>query len=110
MRRGRGGNPFSLFAFQDIITSVSGIFIVIVLLLSLELIQRPAHSSPAASSPINELTEAIRKAEAELQQLKRTATANHDLAVDLAKHTPESLREKIVELKSLIERRESELR
>ncbi len=39
-RRGRGGTPISLFSFQDIITSVTGIMILITLILALEVIQK----------------------------------------------------------------------
>ncbi|MCA9014472.1 MAG: hypothetical protein KDA77_03990, partial [Planctomycetaceae bacterium] len=45
MNRRKKQNKFSLFAFQDIITSVTGIVIFITLLMSLELIQR--HPKPA---------------------------------------------------------------
>ena len=39
-RRGRGGTPISLFSFQDIITSVTGIMILVTLILALEVIQK----------------------------------------------------------------------
>ena len=39
-RRGRDSAAFSLFAFQDIITSVTGIMILVTLILALELIHR----------------------------------------------------------------------
>lgn len=48
-RRGRRNSPFSLFSFQDIITSVTAILILIVLILSLELVTRK--SRDAAASP-----------------------------------------------------------
>lgn len=48
-RRGRAKSPFSLFSFQDIITSVTAILILIVLILSLELVTR--RSREAAASP-----------------------------------------------------------
>ena len=41
MARKRDSNPISLFAFQDIITAVMGVIILIVLLLSLCLVQLP---------------------------------------------------------------------
>ena len=37
-RRGKGGTPLSLFSFQDVITSITGIMILVVLLLVLEII------------------------------------------------------------------------
>ncbi len=42
-------SPFSLFAFQDIITSVMGIMILVTLLLALELVER-TQSAPAAQT------------------------------------------------------------
>lgn len=39
-RRGQNGVAFSLFAFQDIITSVTGIMILVTLILALELLQQ----------------------------------------------------------------------
>lgn len=48
MRRRRAASPFSLFSFQDIITSVTGIIVLITLLLSLELVARTAASKSTA--------------------------------------------------------------
>ena len=40
MRRSQKGQPFTLFSFQDIMTSVCGIVVLITLLLALELTRR----------------------------------------------------------------------
>ena len=40
-RRKSNDNPFTLFAFQDIITAVTGILILITLILSLSLVEQP---------------------------------------------------------------------
>jgi|GEM_PF-1475633 len=69
----RGGGPaITLFSFQDIITSVSGILIFITLLLSVELVERLQHaeSNPAKHSAF-ELQNAIAQAEAERNALQR---------------------------------------
>lgn len=67
-RRDRSQAPFSLFAFQDIITSVTGIVILVTLLLTLELLQRkpvpPAHSAEIA-----------RQVQATLEITEQTAAA-----------------------------------
>ncbi len=65
MRRKKNNNPFSLFAFQDIITSVSGIFIFLTLLLALELVNRVAKISQIT------ITERPRQS---LEQLKSEIT------------------------------------
>tara|TARA_R110002111_G_scaffold1162_5_gene8246 strand:+ start:7094 stop:7894 length:801 start_codon:yes stop_codon:yes gene_type:complete len=52
MRRRRTQNKFSLFAFQDIITSVTGIVIFVTLLMSLELIQRHPKSAHAETADL----------------------------------------------------------
>ena len=38
--RRHGAEPFSLFAFQDIVTSVTAIMVLIVLILALEVVMR----------------------------------------------------------------------
>jgi regulator of replication initiation timing len=49
-RRSKRESAFSLFAFQDIITAVTGIMLLITLLLTLELIGRQDRASQAAAS------------------------------------------------------------
>ena len=52
-RRRRRSAPFSLFAFQDIITSVTGIMLVITMLLALELLERTDVAPPQATAAIS---------------------------------------------------------
>lgn len=71
-KRGGGGNPISLFSFQDIITSVTGIMILVTLLMTLELVQR-SFNSPAVKT--QEIVEEVKPAAAEvlqrIEELKR---------------------------------------
>lgn len=73
-RRGRrSDSPISLFSFQDIITSVTAIMILLVLILTLELITRMNHKGVAADDRrvVEELTQSIdamRERCAELEQ------------------------------------------
>ncbi len=53
-RRGRNTTKFSLFAFQDIITSVTGIMILVTLILALELLQRKEKSPPKRTAQVTE--------------------------------------------------------
>lgn len=70
-RRRQGVAAFSLFSFQDIVTSVTAILILVVLILTLELIsrtQRTAAADPAVSA------RDLRAAAAELEALVDTLT------------------------------------
>ena len=70
VQRGQRTSPFSLFSFQDIITCVSGIFILITLMLVLQLVQRKqAKPQFDASEIAAQLRAAIAAAEAEVNRL-----------------------------------------
>jgi len=72
-RRRSGPNAFSLFAFQDIITSVTGIVILITLILALELIER-VESSPAEQTRevVGLLDTSIEEMEDEKERLQKS--------------------------------------
>ena len=53
-QRRREDPPFSLFAFQDIITAVSGIMILMTLILALELITRTVTAPPVQAEQVSE--------------------------------------------------------
>jgi hypothetical protein len=67
----------SLFSFQDIITSVTGVMILLTLLLALELVEN-AQQSPAIQTTelVNDLQEQIAVASAELEDLKKRINAS----------------------------------
>lgn len=96
-RRNRGGNPISLFAFQDIITSVSGIFIVMVLLLTLELVERSSAKAPdlVEKALAKDVREATARAEREITELKRRAAHGDDLLHEAAQTSRDELKEGI---------------
>lgn len=48
MRGRRQQSPLSLFAFQDIITGVTGVVVLLTLILAVELLRRPPASSPSS--------------------------------------------------------------
>lgn len=83
-RRRKNVEAFSLFAFQDIITSVTGIVILITLLLAIELMER-VERSPASQTlaMVEMLDTSIEDLEQEKllleQQLKSTAIDTSDL-------------------------------
>ena len=69
-RKRAAGAPITLFSFQDIITSVTGVLLLLMLLLAVELTQRRP-SSPADSSNriAAEIEAAIDEAQAEIARL-----------------------------------------
>jgi hypothetical protein len=80
-RRGTSSNPISLFSFQDIITSVTGIMILITLLMALDLSQRVVQSPRVQTIVISDqLQTATAQAEAEIRELEsRLAVRNTQL-------------------------------
>jgi len=103
-RRNRSGPAISLFAFQDIITSVSGIIIVMVLLLSLELVDRPeANSNMVTSAVAANVAEAIVEAVAELESLQHSVQELNSLIGDVANTSPAELAAEIESLRLRIE-------
>lgn len=81
-RRKKHSAAFSLFAFQDIITSVTGIMILVTLILALELTERiEAHHAPAQAS-IDEIEETVQAT----RELARKAGENQDLIDELKKN------------------------
>jgi DNA repair exonuclease SbcCD ATPase subunit len=80
-RKPHNTSPLSLFAFQDIITSVTGVFLLITLLMALELTtRRTVSSEPVLADAIDELHSEVAQAEARVKQLRSTveSRAGHD--------------------------------
>lgn len=98
MRRRRAGAAISLFAFQDIITSVSAIVIVMVLLMTLELVERPEGES-ASQAQAAALREAIAQAEAEIDSHAGNAASTDDLIRNVAQWSAAEMRQLIGEQK-----------
>lgn len=95
-RRGRSGPAISLFAFQDIITSVTAIVIVVVLFLALDLVQRK--ESAHADSPagvVEDLTERIGELRAELERLQAETTRTDATVRELAQFSPAELQAEV---------------
>ena len=68
-RRGGNDNPLSLFSFQDIITAVSGIMLLVVLLLVLQVLNV---KSMAVPPPIPEVD--AKKTEQDIRELRETVS------------------------------------
>lgn len=110
MGRKKGGSPFSLFSFQDIITCVSGIIILITLILAVELTQRK-QAKPAVETA--QLAEDIRRAiedtRAEIQQLEAELTKQSSAAQEIAGAHQETLKADLFAINQQVESLEAEL-
>lgn len=96
-RRGRSKDvAISLFSFQDIITSVTAIMILLVLILTLELVTREATKGMAAEDRrvAQELKRSVTEMEARLEQLRQQASATRAAASDAAGFSAKETAEK----------------
>ncbi|MBQ4081313.1 MAG: hypothetical protein II596_11580, partial [Thermoguttaceae bacterium] len=77
--RKRKGAPFSLFAFQDAITSVCGVVVLITLMLALELTRRVADDTPEQNDPVAAQVKELRaKIAAEREDIEALESAAPD--------------------------------
>jgi prefoldin subunit 5 len=87
-RRRQYESPFSLFAFQDIITSVTGILILMTLLLTLALVTRefatPSLQSAAVAEDVSHVIEQTSQEVATLHQRLDTSTEQLAAIADIA--------------------------
>jgi hypothetical protein len=81
-RRHARSEAFSLFAFQDIITSVTGVIILVTLLLAIELVQRVTVAAP--TSAVETSTDRIVQLEKEIDSLRTAITSSDELVAQLA--------------------------
>jgi hypothetical protein len=89
MSRRRPAAPFSLFSFQDVITAVTGIIILIALLLTLELLQRPPVAPvPNAGVFAEELRESLASLRAERDHLADMVAAAAQASERVAAASP----------------------
>lgn len=97
MKRRHATAPFTLFAFQDIITSVTGILILIMLILCLTLLDRDDQPTEQSAPVDYEQVEAeLAVQSAELQRLQAQLAALEKTTQMAVASTPEELREAIL--------------
>ncbi len=90
----------TFFAFQDVIMSVSGIIIIVVLLLTLELVQRPAQRERVDNSAVvRQIREALAAAQSEQQALESLLQRSDQVIRNAAAASPDEVRRAIVSLK-----------
>ena len=109
IKRKKTSTTFSLFAFQDIITSVCGIIVLVTLLLTLELSTRVVTSKLNASSKMDsygELKAALEEAENHLKEIKEKLqseeTALDEVPLERRKVTVEELEQEITDKQNKI--------
>jgi hypothetical protein len=104
-RRDRSQQPFSLFAFQDIITSVTGIIVMITLILTLELLQREPNT-PAAQTTrlVEQLRPALAAAEKEVAALQSQLAGGQSELAEAASLSPSGLEKEHYETAQAVER------
>lgn len=103
-------SPLSLFSFQDIVTSVTGIMIFLTLLLGVELIQRVVASVPQQTrGQISASTQSIAEMQAEIADLHAQMQSSGELAEELPSFDQESLQRQRIELQNSNQRLEREI-
>lgn len=111
-RQRHSGNAFSLFAFQDIITSICGIVVLITLILALELsVQIVSDASPANVTSRQEYKQIIAKTKAVEQKNAAMETEIERINTDSAEiitMTTSEIRERIDEVTMDINRNETQ--
>ena len=109
-RRTHHQGPFSLFSFQDIIMSVTGIIILITLLLTLQLVQRVGTASAAPSSLYpDEVRQAIRDTQSQVKALRKQLQSGRDAAAESAAISGTTLTRQLAEIRQQVKRLTMEL-
>lgn len=108
-RRGRSASKLSLFAFQDIITSVTGIMILVTLILALELIYRQ-DTPPVMTAEITEqMQERIASNRAAIQEFQQRYEESTQRVEGLAGYDADRIQESVEALEKLNERLQEQL-
>ena len=98
MSRKRSQPPISLFSFQDIITSVTAIVIVIVLCLTLELLERTSHSAETVdAAAVEALQAAVALLRSQLTEHLSQPASDPSLLAAAAAVTPNQVANEISE-------------
>jgi hypothetical protein len=101
-RRNRSENPVTLFAFQDIITSVTGILILITLILALALADRPVHDSSEIRESIEDLRSQLAALDHDINSLQQQTRSDSAILDLMSQYGANSIEELISHLTSSI--------
>ncbi len=109
-RRGENSTPISLFSFQDIITSITGIMILVTLLMTLELLQRkvaaPVHQT---AKIIKQLQPVVEQQDREIEQLEEALKRDEETLRELAAVDRAEVRRQMEDLERLRRQLENDL-
>jgi TolA-binding protein len=119
--RERRAPPISLFSFQDIITSVTGVMVFLTLFLALELTHRMQAAPPESTAELNrQIADALRQADAmerrhrenleTIRELRDRIQAGQKRIVQTARFDPERNRAELAYLRQSNQHLEAELR
>jgi hypothetical protein len=112
MARRRGGNstPISLFSFQDIITSVTGIMILVTMMMTLELLQRKVSApAPQTAKIIDELRPAVDQGDQEIAKLQQQLARDEQTLRELAGIDQNQVRRAMDDLERLTRQLQSDV-
>ena len=110
-RKSNGESAISLFSFQDIITSITGIMFLVVLLLMLMMITSrvPTGKNSRSSESVKELQKELTELKNKLQEL-RDSQKNLDKEIDnLKKLSPEEIQKQKEELRKILQKEQLKL-
>lgn len=100
-RRRSAGSPFSLFSFQDIITSVTAIIILVALMLMLELMtRRPKSAAGVSAAAGNDLRREVSAIQAEVQAIEEKLKLGQAQVNELVSVSAETLTRQQEELEA----------
>lgn len=109
-RRRAHGTAFSLFAFQDIITSVMGIMVLVTLILALELVTAKTHSPAVQTVDHTEsIQETIAQLEAEIQRLEKLIQQKANIVTDAPSLDAKTLEQRTERMQEDIQRLQQEV-
>ena len=95
MGRRQRSTPFSLFSFQDIITSVTGILIMIMLILCLTLFKSESEETTEETVDLEEVQKQVDEKQLELQKMQAELKSVEKISTLAATLSPEEVREKL---------------
>lgn len=101
-RRRRLGPSLSFFAFQDIITAVVGIFILITIILILELVQRVEAASVESKQAAQPVVDALEAIESEVARLRDDLESRTNEQAEFTEVNAFNRDEKLEELRSRV--------
>ena len=109
-RRRTRGPSLSFFAFQDIITAVVGIFILITIILILELVQRVEVASAGVAEPTKPIVDAANAIEDEVKRLRDELETRNRERAEVTELNSFNREEKFEQLQDRIELAERRIR